>query len=184
MNHFGTVTFETKRLICRKFVLEDDEDMLKNWIFDPCVQNEYGEVTYTTIAQVRNLLMKYISAYQKADFYRWAIIEKKSHENIGQIAFCKVYSDCQIAEIEYCIGKMYWGHGYAGEALAGVIDFTFKNTDFLKLEAYHRCKNIKSGKVLAKSPMHITDTVERLKRENRPPHDEICYCIEKTEYKI
>ena len=72
------------------------------------------------------------------DFYRWAIIEKKSMENIGQIAFCRVYSECNTAEIEYCIGENFWGNGYANEALAAVIDFTFKNTGFHKLEAYHR----------------------------------------------
>lgn len=38
----------------------------------------------------------------------------------------------------------------------------FEGTDFQKLEAYHRAENTKSGRVLEKSPMHATDTVERL----------------------
>ena len=131
---------------------------------------------------MQELLEKHIENYKNSDFYRWAIIEKKSGENIGQIAFCKVYSDCATAEIEYCIGESFWGNGYAGEALAGVIDFTFKNTDFIKLEAYHRIENDKSGKVLAKSAMHVTNTVERFKRENVSPHGEVCYCITKDDY--
>lgn len=179
MNHVGTQTFETARLICRPFILEDCEDMLENWIANPNVQAEYGEPVYTTVSQVKTLLTEYINKYNNPDFYRWAIIEKASNKNIGQIAFCRVYSDCQTAEIEYCIGEPFWGNGYAGEALSALIDFTFHNTGFIKLEAYHRNENTKSGRVLEKSAMHITDNVERFLRDNSLPHGEVCYCIEK-----
>lgn len=182
MFHTGTKLFETDRLLCRPFISDDYSDMLKNWIANPNIQFEYGEPVYTTVTEVKELLEKYVGSYKNPDFYRWAIIEKKSSKNIGQIAFCKVYSDCGTAEIEYCIGENFWGNGYAGEALAGVIDFTFKNTDFIKLEAYHRIENDKSGKVLAKSPMHVTDNVERFKRENVSPYGEVCYCITKDDY--
>lgn len=182
MQHIGTISFETSRLICRRFNSEDYEDMFRNWAANPNIQYEYGEPVYTDISQVKNLLAKYIEGYKNLDFYRWAIIEKMSSQNIGQIAFCKVYSDCNIAEIEYCIGEQFWGNGYAGEALAGLIDFTFRSTEFLKLEAYHRSENTKSGRVLEKSKMHITDTVERFIREHKLPIGEVCYCIERDKY--
>ncbi|MBO5384090.1 MAG: GNAT family N-acetyltransferase [Ruminococcus sp.] len=182
MKHIGTKIFETKRLVCRPFIYTDCEDMLNNWISNPNVQFEYGEPVYTTVLQVEKLLMEYINNYSKPDFYRWAIIEKESNRNIGQIAFCRVYSDCRTAEIEYCIGEKFWGNGYAGEALTGLIDFTFCNSDFIKLEAYHRCENIKSARVLEKSLMYKTDTVERFVRENVFPHGEVCYCIDKNTY--
>lgn len=184
MQHTGTKPFETERLICRQFTQEDAENMFQNWIADPRVQFEYGEPIYDTFPKVKYLLTKYIESYQKPDFYRWAIIEKSSHINIGQIAFCRVWSDCQTAEIEYCIGERFWGNGYAGEALAGLIEFTFRNTDFRKLEAYHRSENTKSGRVLEKSPMYITDTVERFIRENELPCGEVCYCIDKSEFEV
>lgn len=182
MKHIGTISFETSRLICRRFSYEDCGDVFENWASNPNIQFEYGEPVYSDVSQVKDLLTKYIEGYRNLDYYRWAIIEKKSSHNIGQIAFCKVYSDCHTAEIEYCIGEQFWGNGYAGEALEGLIDFTFRNTEFLKLEAYHRAKNTKSGKVLTKSKMHITDTVERFKREHKLPIGEVCYCIERDKY--
>ena len=72
-------------------------------------------------------------------------------------------------QIEYCIGEQFWGNGYAGEALTGLIEFIFGHTEFLKLEAYHRSENAKSGRVLEKSQMYITDTVERFVREHKLP---------------
>lgn len=177
MKHLGTKSFETDRLICRQFISSDCDDMFENWASDPDIQLEYGEPVYSDISQVKDLLAQYIDSYRKSDFYRWAIVEKSSNKNIGQIAFCRVYSEQRTAEIEYCIGRQFWGNGYAGEALSELIEFTFKNTEFIKLEAYHRSENIKSGRVLEKSPMHITDTVERFVREKISPEGEVCYCI-------
>ena len=177
MKHTGTQPFETYRLILRPFVSPDAEDMLRNWAADPNIQNEYGEPVYSDIEQVRGLLKRYMDGYASPDQYRWAIIDKASGENIGQIAFCKVWEDCVTAEIEYCIGSAFQGHGLAGEALSAVIRYAFSFTEFRKLEAYHRAENVKSGRVLEKSEMHKTDTVERFIREGIEPEGEVCYCI-------
>lgn len=165
--------------MCRPFRYSDADDMLRNWAADPDIQTEYGEPVYTDIAQVNELLDQYISPAGEKSRYRWAIIEKASGENIGQIAFCKIWEDCLTAEVEYCIGKRFWGRGYAGEALSALIGYTFSNTPIEKLEAYHRAENTKSGRVLEKSDMHITKTVQRFVREGILPEGEICYCIEK-----
>ena len=179
MKHCGTQIIETKRLILRPFVLADAADLLELWIADPNVQSEYGEPTYETMEAVEGLLNKWIAGYESPAFYRWAMIEGESGRCVGQIAFCRVYEDCRAAEIEYCVGSSRWGRGYAGEALEAVIDHIFAHTDFAWLEAYHRAENEKSGRVLQKSPMTVTDTVERFKRAGETPEGEVCYRIEK-----
>ena len=88
MKHIGTQQFETERLICRKFNSNDYENMFENWAANPNIQLEYGEPVYDTIQKVQELLKKYIDSYSNMDYYRWAIVEKASNQNIGQIAFC------------------------------------------------------------------------------------------------
>lgn len=182
VKHIGTRPFETDRLLCRPFTWADGGDMIENWASDPDIQREYGEPVYKDRAQVQELLKRYLAGYQRPDFYRWAIVERASGKNIGQIAFCRVYADCAAAEIEYCIGKSFWGKGYAGEALAGLIRFTFQYTGFQKLEAYHRAANHKSGRVLEKSSMRVADTVERFVRQGLLPTGEVCYRITREEW--
>ena len=179
MKHAGTQTIETERLILRRFSEQDAADMLQNWASDPNVQHEYGEPVYDTPEAVRGLLAQYLAGYEKQNFYRWAITERECGQNIGMIAFCKVWEDCGTAEIEYCIGADFWGYGYSGEALDAVIRWTFAQTGFRKLEAYHRAANPKSGRVLQKSVMHRTETVERFRRAGETPDGEVCYCIER-----
>jgi ribosomal-protein-alanine N-acetyltransferase len=162
--------------------MSDAEDMLRNWASDADIQTEYGEPVYTDIVQVNGLLKEYTEGEKSK--YRWAVVEKASGENIGQIAFCKVWNDCLTAEIEYCIGRRFWGRGYAGEALSALVRYAFENTDFVKLEAYHRAENTKSGRVLEKSSMHKTDTVQRFVHEGVAPAGEVCYCITKNDYNL
>lgn len=180
MRHCGTNTISTPRLILRRFLPEDLEDMLENWVSDPSVQNEYGEPAYISAAEAEKLLESYIAGYSSESFYRWAVIEKSSGRNIGQIAFCRVYDELCTAEVEYCIGSKYQGNGYAGEALAAVIGHIFAASGFRRIEAYHRAENTRSGRVLEKSPMHITDNVERFRCQGIEPRGEVCYCIERS----
>ena len=180
MQHSGTHTIDTPRLLLRRFEAKDLDDMLRNWASDPSVQNEYGEPVYSDAAEAKGLLDKYISGYESESFYRWAVIEKESGQNIGQIAFCRVYEDIRTAEIEYCISSAFQGHGYAGEALSAVISEIFATTDFRRLEAYHRAENKKSGRVLEKSAMKRTDNVERFRQQGIFPEGEVCYCIENS----
>lgn len=179
MKHCGTQPVDTPRLCLRPFRLSDTGSMLENWIADPAVQHEYGEPVYQTMDEVKILLEQWVNRYSEPDFYRWAIIEQETKACIGQIAFCRVYSDVKTAELEYCISRSRWGMGYANEALSGVIGFAFEKTDFVKLEAYHRAENRKSGRVLEKSRMHRADTVRRFVLAGETPVGEVCYCIEK-----
>ena len=159
--NIGTVTIESDRLILRRFMLDDADSMLKNWISDKEIQSNYGEPVYESLARVEELLRKWMSSYLSNDFYRWAIILKENAENIGQIAFCNVDLGHRYADIEYCISRIYQGKGYATEALSSVIKFTFEKTGFNRLQAFHRGKNTASGKVLLKSKMRYEGTLRQ-----------------------
>ena len=154
MNHIGTNTIETKRLILRRFVQDDAESMKRNWVADPAVQNGYGEPTYITIRQIHDLLDVYIGKYKNDDYYRFGIFEKESTECIGQIAFFLVDVKNHFAEIEYCIGRAFQRRGYATEAARAVIDYGFDKIHLHKVQICHRESNFASGKVIDKCGLY------------------------------
>ena len=130
LTHVGTNTITTERLILRQFEYKDDESMLKNWVADEKIQSLYSEPVYSTKEAVRELLNKYIGYYDKSDYYRWAVVERKSGECIGQIAFFLVDSKNHFAEIEYCIGSVFQCNGYATEATKAIIEYGFNRINF------------------------------------------------------
>jgi ribosomal-protein-alanine N-acetyltransferase len=177
--HIGTKTIETERLILRKFIEDDADDMYNNWASNPNVQLEYGEPVYSKKEDIYELIKKWIINYNENTLYKWAIILKENNENIGQIGFCRVYEDVATAEIEYCIGEHYWGKKYALEALNAVLEFMLNNSGFMKIEAFYRKNNPKSGKVLEKSAMIKVKNVRRYEILNEYSDDIICFAITK-----
>lgn len=150
LTHIGTDTIETERLILRRFEYSDADAMLKNWVADKKIQSLYSEPVYSTREAVNELLDKYIGSYEKNDYYRWAIIEKKSGECIGQIAYFLVDSKNHFAEIEYCIGSNFQCNGYATEATKAVIAYGFDKINLHKIQICTKTINKPSKRVIEK----------------------------------
>lgn len=150
ITHIGTSTIETNRLVLRRFEYSDSDAMLKNWIADEKIQSMYSEPAYTTKEAVNELLDKYISSYEKKDYYRWAIIEKGLDECIGQIAFFLVDSINHFTEIEYCIGSQFQCKGYATEATKAIIRYGFERMNLHKIQICTKTINEPSRRVIEK----------------------------------
>jgi len=148
--HIGTKIIETERLILRRFEYADDDAMLKNWVADEKIQSLYSEPVYSTKAEVKCLLDKYIGSYEREDYYRWAVIEKVSGECIGQIAYFLVDSKNHFAEIEYCIGSDFQCKGYATEATKSVIAYGFNKMNLHKIQICTKTINAPSKRVIEK----------------------------------
>ncbi|MHB8061135.1 MAG: GNAT family N-acetyltransferase [Ruminiclostridium sp.] len=182
LKNFGTTFLQTKRLILRKFENNDIYDMMQNWICDTEVQSNYGEPAYQTNEEVQDLLQKWISLYKGKAFYRWAIVLKETNCNIGQIAFCRTYDNEECAEIEYCIGKAYWGNGFATEALREILKYSFEQIGLNKIEAFHRVKNPASGRVLNKAGMKQVENITRYEESNAYYKDRVFYAYMRKKY--
>ena len=150
VTHCGTQKIETDRLVLRQFQYSDDEDMLEYWISDPAIQFMYSEPVYSTKNEVKELLDKYINSYQNCDYYRWAVIEKKSQICIGQIAFFLVNTQNHFGEIEYCIGSKFQRNGYMTEAVKAIIDYGFNDMNLHKVQVCHKENNEASKGVIQK----------------------------------
>lgn len=150
LTHIGTTTVETDRLLLRRFTYADADTMLKHWIADERIQSMYSEPVYTTKEEVKELLDKYITSYEKEDYYRWAIILKETGECIGQIAYFLVDSKNHFAEIEYCIGSAFQCRGFATEATKAVIRYGFEEMNLHKVQICTKTINVPSKRVIEK----------------------------------
>ena len=159
LTHIGTNTIETERLILRRFEYSDNEAMRKYWIADENIQSLYSEPVYSTEAEVKELLDKYINSYEKEDYYRWAVIEKNSQECIGQIAYFLVDNKNNFAEIEYCIGSDFQCKGFATEAARAVISYGFDKINLHKVQICTKTINVPSKRVIEKCGFRYEGTL-------------------------
>jgi ribosomal-protein-alanine N-acetyltransferase len=182
LTHIGTETIETDRLILRRFKYTDDDAMLKYWIADEKIQSLYSEPVYTTKAEVKELLDKYISSYEKNDYYRWAIIDKEVNECIGQIAYFLVDSKNHFAEIEYCIGSDFQCKGYATEAAKAVIKYGFDKMNLHKVQICTKTINKPSQRVIEKCGLTYEGTLRDYFFMNNQYVGRLYYSILRSEY--
>ena len=182
LTHHGTFKIESERLILRPFQYTDDEDMLTYWISDPDIQSLYSEPVYNTKQEVKELLDKYISSYEKPDYYRWAIVEKNSTICIGQIAVFLVDNKNHFCEIEYALGRKFHRKGYATEAVKAVLEYCFNKVNFHKVQVCHKEGNIASQGVIRKCNFTYEGTLRDFFYMEGKYVNRLYYSMLKSEY--
>ena len=126
MNHIGTKTIETERLILRQFTVEDSQAMFENWASDDEVTKYLTWPTHTSEEISKSILRDWVDSYKMPDTYNWAITLKSlNNQPIGNIAVVELREKAKAAQLGYCIGRNWWHQGIMSEALSAVKDFLF-----------------------------------------------------------
>src|SRR5665647_2070441 len=105
MNHKGTTTIETERLVLRPFTMADAEPMYRNWASDPEVTKFLTWPAHSSIQVSEKVLESWCAQNENPENYQWAIVLKEINEPIGGIAVVKLSNDIESADIGYCIGR-------------------------------------------------------------------------------
>ena len=182
MEHLGTKTLETERIILRKFTINDAENMFKNWANDNDVTKYLVWPSHQDLNVSKNVLEQWIQKYKKIDFYQWAIELKEINEPIGSISVVKQSDDIKMVHIGYCIGKKWWNKGIVSEALKELIRFLFENVGVNRIESRFDPNNPNSGKVMAKCGMKYEGYMKQADKNNQGIVDTIYYGIVAEEY--
>lgn len=182
MNHKGTVTLETERLILRRFRMEDAGAMLRNWADDPEVTKYLTWPAHANISVSKAVLNSWIELYQKPEHYSWAIVLKEIDEPIGSIAAVKQSDDINMVHIGYCIGRKWWRKGYTSEALSRLVKFFFEDVKVNRIESRHDPNNANSGKVMQKAGLRYEGTLLESDRNNQGICDAARYAILARDY--
>lgn len=173
---------ETPRLILRKFKMEDVEALYKNWASDPEVTKYLTWPAHSSVEVSRRVLESWLSSYDQADFYQWAIELKTLGEPVGTISVVGINEKAESLQIGYCIGKEWWGKGIMTEAFSEVIRFLFEEVGARRIEARHDAKNPASGAVMKKCGLHYEGTLRKSDWNNQGICDVVYYGLLREEY--
>ena len=150
--HAGTKTIKTARLTLRKIELDDADAIFRNWANDDAVSRYMRWPTHKNVEETKTNTKSRVDGYKEDNYYYWGICLENG-ELIGAVSVVMAARDDFKAEIGYCIGRKWWGQGYASEAVKAVIGYMFAKTDIERIEAYHSIENPASGKVMAHAGM-------------------------------
>jgi len=181
MNHIGTKSIETNRLILREFEITDSENMFQNWGSDSNVTKYLSWNTHKDIKDSEEIINLWISNYKDNSVYNWVIELKEINEVIGNISVVKLENTNKSCEIGYCIGSKYWNKGITTEAFQNVIDYLFKEVGINRICAKHDIENVASGQVMKKCKMNYEGTLREVEFTNNKFCSLAVYSILKSE---
>lgn len=165
MQHIGTREIETERLRLRRLLPGDAGQMYANWASDPAVTRWLRWAPHKSAAETQALLAAWAELYQNPDYYQWCITEKRSGVVFGTISidnalpsepgargeWAGLDTSCGVWEPGYCIGRAWWGKGYATEALCAAVKYWFEDAGGAWLACCHAIQNPASGAVMQKA---------------------------------
>lgn len=145
-------TIKTERLILRKMLPEDAEDMFE-YASDESVTKYLLWSAHKNLAHTKEYL-KYIKGrYLVGDFYDWAIVDAADGKMIGTCGFSKIDLTNNLGQIGYVLNPEYHKRGYAPEAARAIIEFGFSKLGLNRVEAEFIKENTPSYKVMQKLGM-------------------------------
>jgi len=157
LNHVGTQTLETERLILRRYVCSDASDMYCNWVTNPAVSKFWGWKPHENIEETQSLLIEWIEEYKNTETYHWVIVLKNNSQAIGYI-YLNAFDDADNCEVHFALSQKYWNQGIMSEACKGVLTFAFSVLGVESVHTRHHIDNPASGRVMLKCGMRYIKT--------------------------
>ena len=145
-------TLETDRLLLRKLLVSDYQDM-----YDYSSRPETSRYLLWSPHASPKFSKKYLSylqgQYRDENFYDFALVDKKSKKMIGTCGFTCFDLSNNSAEIGYVLHPAFWGKGIAGEAIHRVMAFGFAELRLHRITAKIMAGNSASIRVAEKCGM-------------------------------
>lgn len=182
MNHKGTKTIETDRLILRRFTKDDISFAYRNWTSDEAVTRYLRWPTHEDMSITERVLNKWIAAYETLAYYQWAIELKSIGKPIGSISVVDMNEKLDIVHIGYCIGSKWWHKGITSEAFSAIIPFLFEEVGVNRIETQHEPNNPHSGNVMKKCGLKYEGTLRQADFNNQGVVDACMYSLLREEY--
>lgn len=167
LDHKGTVTLKTDRLILRRFEKSDAQDMYRNWASDGEVTKFLSWPVHGDVQVTEGIVNTWVSRYDDPENYHWAICLKENNEVIGSISLADVSNNIGGCEAGYCIGRAWWNKGYMTEAFSEVIRFAMEEVGFIRVGAKHDIKNDASGCVMKHCGLQYEGTLRKIFKNSR-----------------
>lgn len=155
MEHSGTQTIETERLILRKIELKDAEDLCELFNDEKVQEFLVGIPENYTVEMATDYIGNKMSKrYLKSDFYDWGIEDKNTQKLVGRICVYRLDDERRMADLVWYITPAVRGKGYMTEAGKAVVEF-LQSIGFERIEAFADVENIASIRVMEKIGMQF-----------------------------
>jgi len=153
MNRSPVIILETKRLLLRRQMIEDLDDLWALYC-DPEITRYIPDAPRSR-AEAKEELEWHMNGHPRfPELGLWATIHKESGKFIGRCGLLPWTINGQNeVEVAYTIAREYWGQGLASEAAQAILNYGFARLNLSRLISVIDPENVASQKVAEKIGM-------------------------------
>lgn len=150
-----TPTLTTQRLTLRPFTADDVEAMYH-------ILNQEGVLRYFPPTdppgrdRVERMILRLMSHWDERGYGLWAVTSRGDGTLLGRCGL-QYLPDTKEVEVDFILGRPYWGQGYATEAGRASLGFGFEELDLEHIVGVAHVENRASQRVLEKLGMHLVE---------------------------
>lgn len=153
-------TFGTARLVARVPRPDDGPAVLAAYAGDPAVTRYLAWKAYDRLEPLNRFLGDCAANWEKGQGHlAWLLCLKGTNSPIGSIGVT-LDGDGR-ALFGYALGRKFWGHGFAAEALRHLVDWTLAQPALYRAWAYCDVENPASVRVMEKAGMSREGVLRR-----------------------
>ena len=113
----------------------EDADALFALFSDPAVMRYWSRPPMTTLGEAQGLVGEMLDSFEQRLLFNWMVTARDDDGVIGTCTLFRIDPRHRHAEIGYALRSDHWGRGIAGEAVALVLDWAFRQLDLQRIEA-------------------------------------------------
>lgn len=166
MNHIGTRELSSECLTLRRFELEDADAIFYNWAKDTETAKYCDWTICETPEDAYDLLSGWINAYDRSDYYLWAIEVNDLEQPVGAIKVCSYNDPAMSAEIECWIGSDFIQQGIGREAAEMVLQFLTSEVGARRVWGKCDSNNDGGAKLMVRLGMEFEGTLKKAAKYN------------------
>ena len=149
---------ETNRLALRVPTRADARAIFETYTQDPEVTRYVIWRPNTQIEQAEQFIAACLEAWEGERRFPYIVTLRGRDDPIGMVDF---HINGSTVGLGYVFGRLYWGHGYATEAVRAVIDWAFRQPAIYRVHASCDVENAASARVMEKAGMQREGILRR-----------------------
>jgi ribosomal-protein-alanine N-acetyltransferase len=168
MTHAYHIILETERLILRRLVMDDLNDLFTLYR-DPEIRRYFPEGVLTLEETQEEIEWHTNGHPEHPELGLWATVLKDNNQFIGRCGLLPWLIDGQLeVEIAYLLDKAYWKQGLATEAARAILQYGFGQLQLSRLICLIDPANVASQKVAERIGLTLERKVDGIDGDNLP----------------
>lgn len=160
------IILETKRLIFRRLVIEDLDDLYALYQ-DPEIRRYYPD-GIRSHEETKEELEWFLNGHpEHPELGLWATVHKESGKFIGRCGLLPWQIDGKL-EVGYLLNNNFWNQGLATEAARGILAYAFDTLNLSRIICLMHPDNIASQNVAKRIGMTLEREVNGIAGDNFP----------------